>query len=58
MTSTTVSVDILMADVTMTKRTKTFYFSKQGAVVEWPALPFTEARINADPSRKTVTRTE
>lgn len=25
---------------------------------EWPALPFTEASINADPNRKTVTLTE
>ena len=25
---------------------------------EWPSLPFTEASINADPNRKTVTLTE
>ncbi|SDE66032.1 acyl-homoserine-lactone acylase [Massilia sp. PDC64] len=55
MTSKTVSVDILMADGTTTKRTKTFYFSKQGAVIVKPEAGLTwnstTAYVLADPNR-------
>jgi acyl-homoserine-lactone acylase len=55
MTSKTVSVDILMADGTTAKRTKTFYFSKQGAVIVKPEAGLTwsstTAYVLADPNR-------
>jgi acyl-homoserine-lactone acylase len=55
MTSKTVSVDILMPDGTITKRSKTFYFSKQGAVIVKPAAGLTwtgtTAYVLADPNR-------
>ena len=55
MTSKTVSVDVLQADGTTTKRTKTFYFSKQGAVIVKPeaglAWNNTTAYVLADPNR-------
>ena len=55
MTSKTVSVDILMADGTTTKRTKTFYFSKQGAIIVKPEAGLTwnstTAYVLADPNR-------
>jgi acyl-homoserine-lactone acylase len=55
MTSKTVFVDILMADGTTTKRTKTFYFSKQGAVIVKPDAGLTwnstTAYVLADPNR-------
>ncbi|MVW64402.1 hypothetical protein GPY61_31220 [Massilia sp. NEAU-DD11] len=55
MTSKTVSVDILMADGTTTKRSKTFYFSKQGAVIVKPEAGLTwnstTAYVLADPNR-------
>lgn len=55
MTSKTVSVDILMADGATVKRTKTFYFSKQGAVIVKPEAGLTwnstTAYVLADPNR-------
>lgn len=55
MTSKTVSVDVLQPDGTTTKRTKTFYFSKQGAVIVKPdaglAWNSTTAYVLADPNR-------
>jgi acyl-homoserine-lactone acylase len=55
MTSKTVSVDILMADGTTTKRSKTFYFSKQGAVIVKPEAGLTwnstTAYVLGDPNR-------
>jgi acyl-homoserine-lactone acylase len=55
MTSKTVSVDILMPDGTTTKRSKTFYFSQQGAVIVKPeaglAWTSTTAYVLADPNR-------
>jgi acyl-homoserine-lactone acylase len=55
MTSKTVSVDILMPDGTTTKRSKTFYFSKQGAVIVKPEAGLTwnstTAYVLADPNR-------
>jgi acyl-homoserine-lactone acylase len=55
MTSKTVSVDVLMADGTTAKHSKTFYFSKQGAVIVKPeaglAWTSTTAYVLADPNR-------
>ena len=55
MTSKTVSVDILSPDGKTTKRTKTFYFSKQGAVIVKPEAGLTwsgtTAYVLADPNR-------
>lgn len=55
MTSKTVSVDVLMPDGTVAKHSKTFYFSKQGAVIVKPeaglAWTSTTAYVLADPNR-------
>jgi len=55
MTSKMVSVDVLQADGTTTRRTRTFYFSKQGAVIVKPeaglAWSGTTAYVLADPNR-------
>jgi acyl-homoserine-lactone acylase len=55
MTSKTVSVDVLMPDGTTAKHSKTFYFSKQGAVIVKPeaglAWTSTTAYVLADPNR-------
>ena len=55
MTSKTVSVDVLMPDGTTAKHTKTFYFSKQGAVIVKPEAGLTwtstAAYVLADPNR-------
>jgi len=55
MTSKTVSVDVLMADGTTAKHSKTFYFSKQGAVIVKPEAGLTwtstTAYVLADPNR-------
>ncbi|MFL6674735.1 MAG: penicillin acylase family protein [Massilia sp.] len=55
MTSRTVTVDLLMPDGSMSKRTKTFYFSKQGVVLAKPEAGITwttsAAYVLADPNR-------
>jgi acyl-homoserine-lactone acylase len=55
MTSRTVTVDMLMADGSLTKRSKTFYFSKQGAVLVKPEAGMnwttSAAHVLADPNR-------
>ncbi|WP_229421315.1 penicillin acylase family protein [Telluria antibiotica] len=55
MTSKTVSVDVLMADGTTARHSKTFYFSKQGAVIVKPEAGLTwtstTAYVLADPNR-------
>ncbi|MCS0583364.1 penicillin acylase family protein [Massilia pinisoli] len=55
MTSKTVSVDVFMPDGTTAKHSKTFYFSKQGAVIVKPeaglAWTSTTAYVLADPNR-------
>lgn len=55
MTSRTVEIDVLQADGKLDKRSKTFYFSKQGAVLVWPEAGMTwtstEATVLADPNR-------
>jgi acyl-homoserine-lactone acylase len=55
MTSKTVSVDVLMPDGTTAKHSKTFYFSKQGAVIVKPEAGLTwtstTAYVLADPNR-------
>ena len=55
MTSKTVSVDLLQADGTLTKRSKTFWFSQQGAVIVKPEAGMTwtanAAYVLADPNR-------
>jgi acyl-homoserine-lactone acylase len=55
MTSKTVSVDVLMPDGTTVKHSKTFYFSKQGAVIVKPEAGLTwtgtTAYVLADPNR-------
>jgi acyl-homoserine-lactone acylase len=55
MASKTVSVDILKPDGSTTKRSKTFYFSKQGAVIVKPEAGLvwtgTTAYVLADPNR-------
>ncbi|KQQ88638.1 hypothetical protein ASF77_13430 [Massilia sp. Leaf139] len=51
----TVSVDLLQADGTLAKRTKTFWFSQQGAVIVKPEAGMTwtasAAYVLADPNR-------
>jgi len=55
MTSKTVSIDVLQADGTTTKRSKTFYFSKQGAVLVKPEAGLTWSAnavyVLGDPNR-------
>jgi acyl-homoserine-lactone acylase len=55
MTSKTVAVDRLMADGTLSRRSKTFYFSQQGAVIVKPeaglAWSAGSAYVLADPNR-------
>jgi len=55
MRSKTVSVDLLQADGAMTKRSKTFWFSEQGAVIVKPEAGMTwtagAAYVLADPNR-------
>jgi len=55
MTSKTVSVDVLQSDGTTAKKTKTFWFSKQGAVFVKPEAGVTwtaaNAYVLADPNR-------
>jgi len=55
MTSKTVSVDSLQPDGSLSKRTKTFFFSKQGAVLVKPEAGImwtrTTASVLADPNR-------
>ena len=55
MTSKTVAVDLLQADGTTVKRTKTFWFSQQGAVIVKPEAGMTwtanAAYVLADPNR-------
>jgi acyl-homoserine-lactone acylase len=55
MTSKTVSVDLLQADGTLAKRSKTFWFSQQGAVIVKPEAGMTwtasAAYVLADPNR-------
>jgi acyl-homoserine-lactone acylase len=51
----TVEIDVLTADGRIDKRSKTFYFSQQGAVLVWPeagmAWTPTEVTVLADPNR-------
>jgi acyl-homoserine-lactone acylase len=55
MTSRTVDVDVLQADGTLAKRSKTFYFSKQGAVLVRPEAGMvwnnSEATVLGDANR-------
>jgi acyl-homoserine-lactone acylase len=55
MTSKTVTIDMLMPDGSTAKRSKTFYFSKQGAVMVKPEAGMTwstsSAYVLADPNR-------
>ena len=55
MTSKQVDIDVLQTDGKLAKRSKTFYFSKQGAVLVWPEAGMrwtsTEATVLADPNR-------
>lgn len=55
MTSRTAEIEVLQADGTLAKRSKTFYFSKQGAVLVWPeagmAWTQNEVTVLADPNR-------
>jgi acyl-homoserine-lactone acylase len=55
MRSRAVEIDVLQADGRLAKRSKTFYFSKQGAVLLWPeaGMPWTqnEVTVLADPNR-------
>jgi acyl-homoserine-lactone acylase len=55
MTSKTVSIDMLMPDGSIAKRSKTFYFSKQGAVMVRPEAGMiwsaNAAYVLADPNR-------
>ncbi len=55
MRSKTVSVDLLQADGTLAKRSKTFWFSQQGAVIVKPEAGMTwtasAAYVLADPNR-------
>jgi len=55
MSSKTVSVDVLQADGTLAKRSKTFWFSQQGAVIVKPEAGLTwtasAAYVLADPNR-------
>ena len=55
MSSKTVSVDVLQADGTLAKRSKTFWFSQQGAVIVKPEAGMnwtaSNAYVLADPNR-------
>ena len=55
MTPKTVGVDVLQADGTLARRSKTFYFSRQGAVISRPEAGMTwsanAAYVLADPNR-------
>lgn len=55
MTSKTVAVDLLQADGTLARRSKTFWFSQQGAVIVKPEAGMTwtanAAYVLADPNR-------
>lgn len=55
MTSKTVTVDVLQNNGTLAQRSKTFYFSKQGAVMVYPQAGVvwntTEATVLGDPNR-------
>ncbi|MEN3274821.1 MAG: acyl-homoserine-lactone acylase [Massilia sp.] len=55
MSSKTVTVDLLQADGTLAKRSKTFWFSQQGAVIVRPEAGMTwtasSAYVLADPNR-------
>jgi len=55
MTSKTVTIDVLLPDGTKAKRSKTFYFSKQGAVLVKPEAGLTwsanAVHVLADPNR-------
>jgi acyl-homoserine-lactone acylase len=55
MSSRAVEIEVRQADGRLEKRSKTFYFSKQGAVLLWPqaGMPWTasEATVLADPNR-------
>jgi acyl-homoserine-lactone acylase len=55
MSSKTVAVDLLQADGTLSKRSKTFWFSQQGAVIVKPEAGMTwtanNAYVLADPNR-------
>jgi len=55
MTSKTVGVDVLQADGSLAKRSKTFWFSRQGAVIVRPEAGMTwtanAAYVLADPNR-------
>ena len=55
MTSRTAEIDVLQLDGTLAKRSKIFYFSKQGAVLVWPeaGMAWTqhEVTVLADPNR-------
>jgi acyl-homoserine-lactone acylase len=55
MSSKEVEIEVLQADGKLAKRSKTFYFSKQGAVLVWPEAGMqwtsTEATVLADPNR-------
>ncbi|QYF95463.1 penicillin acylase family protein [Massilia sp. PAMC28688] len=55
MSSRQVSVDVREADGSMTARSKTFYFSRHGAVVVWPAAGLgwtaSEVTVLGDPNR-------
>ena len=54
MTSRAVEIDVLQADGQLAKRNKTFYFSKQGAVLVWPQAGMSwtasEVTVLADPN--------
>ncbi len=58
MTSKTVSVELLQADGTLAKRSKTFWFSQQGAVIVKPEVGMTwtasAAYVLADPNRNST----
>ena len=55
MTSRSVDIDVLQTDGKLAKRSKTFYFSKQGAVLVWPEAGMVwtqnEVTVLADPNR-------
>ncbi len=55
MTSRAVEIEVLQADGKLAKRSKTFYFSKQGAVLVWPEAGMVwtqdEVTVLADPNR-------
>ena len=55
MTNRTAQIEVLQPDGKLVKRSKTFYFSKQGAVLVWPEAGMlwtpTEVTVLADPNR-------